>query len=174
MDVVRFSLEDIDCSNYENRLEVFEGISEFVNSFKSEVDLSLLEINLTGVSKSYQELNDCDNLVEEFISNFGESISKNVGVYKINNNTLPYVNEKDIEQDNCIIGIIANFEDDEFDEIYDNIAKIHDNIYKKLGIDDESKEFLLKSLEKDKNEIKEKAKKELKSLCNEVYSIEKI
>ncbi len=173
-DVVRFLSEEIDCSDYENRLEVLEGISEFVNSFKSEVDLSLLEINLTGISKSYQELNECDNLVEEFISNFGESISKNVGVYKINNNTLPYVNEKDIEQDNGIIGIIANFEDDEFDEIYENIAKIHDNIYKKLGIDDESKEFLLKSLEKDKNEIKEKAEKELKSLCNEVYSIEKI
>lgn len=173
-DTVRFLDKEIDCSEYENKLEVFEGISEFVNNSNSDVELSIFEINLTGVSKAYQELNDSDSLIEEYILNFSHSELNNVGVYKINNLTIPYFNEKDIKQDSGIVGLIANFSDDEIENIYENISKNHENIYKKLGLDTESKEFLISALEKDKDEIINNVKQELKSLCNEVYSIEKV
>ncbi len=174
-DFVRFSTVDIDCSDCENKLDVFEEITNSISGINEDTELSLLEINLSGVTNAYKDLTESENLIEEYRQNFGD-IGK-TAVYRINNDTVPCVNESEFAEDNGIIGIIhRGVENGEIDlgEIYDNISEIHEAIYKKLGLDSESKDFLTASLKVDKEEITESAKKEIKSLCSEIYSIDKV
>lgn len=170
-DVVRFTSVEVDCSDTNNKMEVFEKINEKSEELSSEVQLLLTEITLTGTSQAFKELNESENLTKEYNDNFH---SKKKTVFRINNNTVPYIEENELLQDTGIIGIIMNAEEKgiSLDQIYDDISQIHENIYKKLGLDKESKAFLSSALEEDKQEILDKVKKELNSLCSEIYNIE--
>lgn len=173
VDVVRFNSIDINCEPDFNRKDVFEHILETINSqIYVEVSLNLFEINLIGVSDAYEDLNDSESLIREYIEEY-ENKSQRVGVYRINNYTTPNIDEKEIKADRGVVGIIANsFEDDsdiDVSGILNNIFERHKNIYGKLKTDHESKEFLTQSLAQDKDEIIEKTKKEILALCKEVY-----
>ena len=161
---------ELDCSDFNNKIELFEKISEFENN--SDVKLLFLNIILTGVTKIYGELADCDNLAGEYLQDY--SNGDNLIVYNIQNNTIPDIDEEEFVNDTGIVGILANPEKEgiDFDEIYEGIKNIHENIYKRLGLDPESKEYLLSALDNDRSEIIENTKKELKNLCKEIYSIE--
>lgn len=172
-DVVRFEKIEIDCCESENKLEVFEKISNTVNNKSSEVELTLYDITLKGVSRAYTELLKTDSLIKEYSENFGETDDKNVCVFRINNETKPFVNEEELLKDSGVIGILAqainNNNEINIDNIYNNISELHEDLYKKLGIDTESKELLSDSLKVDKAEILENVKNELKSVCAEIY-----
>lgn len=171
-DFVRFTEQNIDCTECENRKDVFEAIQETI-SLESDAELNLFEINLTGISSAYEDLNISDSLIEEFSEEY-DNLSNNVSVYRINNLTTPDADETELRQDNGVIGIISNsFSEDSdinIDEIYENIITIHENIYKKLGLDSESKEELLNALAENKAEILKQAEKETLALCKEIYA----
>ena len=176
IDSVRFNSLDIDCSVFINKMEVFDNIVETINNSNENVDLSLFEINLTGVSKAFDDLNSSDNLLEEYLENYASSENNNVSVYEINNNTIPFIDESEFISDTGVIGIIAKAfgenSDIDVEEIYNNMSEIHENIYKKLKLDKESNEFLSESLKVDKDLILSNVKKEIKSLCAEICSLE--
>ena len=173
VDCVRFNSLDVDCSGFENRLEVYEEIVNMLNEYNTDTELELFYICLTGVTKVYSELDE--NLTEDYIENFGTSNGDNIKVYKIQNKTIPYVDEKELAQATGVVGILSEIEKNkeiDLDVIYQNICEIHKNIYKKLPVDSESKEFLQTALELNKDNILESVKKEIKVLCNEIYSVE--
>ena len=175
-DFVRFNSQDIDCSNYENKIEIYNAILDSVNNIEEDVELNLFEINLIGISKAFEELNDTDNLLEEYLENYSQSENKNISVYKINNKTIPLFEDYKLTSDTGVIGLIANcFEKNSeinTDKIYSDICEIHENIYKKLKLDTDSAKTIIDSLETDKDEIINNVKNEIKSLCNEIYSME--
>ncbi|MCM1264818.1 MAG: DNA repair exonuclease [Candidatus Gastranaerophilales bacterium] len=175
-DFVRFTEKEIDCSEYENRKDVFEAIQETVNSLPEDnTELTLFEINLNGISDAYEDLNTSENLVKEFNDEY-ENLAQNNCVYKINNFTTPNIDETELKEDNGIIGIISNSfsenSDIDINKIYDDISAIHENIYKKLGLDSESKEELLKTLQEQKQETIAQAEKETLALCKEIYTMD--
>lgn len=172
-DVIQFNELELNCSEYENKIEVFEAIKELVNEQTStDIELNLFEIKLIGITNAYKDLNDTESLIEEYTSEFDEN-SNHIGVYKIENNTIPNIDENILLSDTGIIGIITNAfnENSEIDieNIYENIKTIHENIYKKLGLDNESKTELINALTDDKNIIIKHVEHELKSLCKEIY-----
>ncbi len=175
-DCVRFLKQELDCSKYHNKKEIFDAIQENLNCNSSEnVELNLYELNLTGISDAFEELNKTENLIAEFIEEY-KNLPNNVCVYEISNKTIPNINEQELKEDNGIIGIISNSFSDKtdinIDEIYNNISFIHENIYKKLGLDSESKEELLKTLQQDKTEILDRAEQEVLALCKEIYTMD--
>ena len=112
------------------------------------------------------QLNNSDNILEDFTENYEGN------VYKINNKTIPLTDENIFIENEGVLGILAKCTGENSDinisEIYDNISEFHKNIYQKLGLDFESKEFLVKALEKEKDEIISNAKNEIKMLCKEI------
>lgn len=171
-DSVRFFDIKIDCSELNNKLDVFDKIFETTSdNCVNDVKLSVFRVSLLGVSEAYFELNESENLLDEYIENYSEN-NHNCGICSIINKTSPFVDDNEIISDNGVVGIIANSlnSQDIFEEIYSEISDIHSNIYKKLSIDKDSQSFLLKSMEKDKSELFEEVKKELKHLCKEVYN----
>ena len=169
-DVVRFMDIEVDCSGTKNKIEVFEKISEVVNDMSFEVELNLLDITLVGTSNAYDELLKSDELLNEYRETFGDN--KKVVVYNISNGLIPEIDENEIRQDKGIVGIISNVEEDVYDGVYENIARIHEKIYKSLGLDTVSKEYLSLALEEDKDKIIDDVKKELMVLCKEIYNSE--
>ena len=172
VDSVRFSNIEINCSDLKNKMDVFDRVSDEVNRHRHKINLLLFQVTLNGITEAYEELNETENLLEEYIENYSDNDRKDVGVCSIINNTYPYVDDSEIMTDKGVVGIIANAEEEGivFDDIYDEISKTHENIYKKLEIDKESQEYLLKSLQDDKEELLSNVRKELKSLCKEIYS----
>ena len=175
VDCVRFKQLDIDCYDYKNKIDVFEAIDEQTNSSSDNSILNLFEINLIGITSAYEDLNTEDNLIEEYIENYNK-ISDNIRVYKINNETIPGINDTEILNDTGIIGLLANsFNNDSdinIDNIYDTVSDIHENIYKKLKLDNDTKTILSSSLIEDKEEILKSVEQELKSVCKEIYLTE--
>ena len=175
VDNVRFLDLDIDCSDTENKMEIFNKISETVNNYETNPDteLNLFNITLTGITDAYEELNNSENLINEYIENYDNNKSE---VYKINNETSPNLDETLIIEDKGIIGLLAKSFDEKseinIEEIYENLAESHRNIYKRLGLDTDSKEFLSASLKVDKEDIYNNVKKEIQSICKEVYTLE--
>lgn len=176
VDAVRFETLDIDCSEQENRLACFEKILNEIENIKSDVELSLYDVTLSGITNAYEDLNESDNLTLDYIENIGQNEPKNKCVYRIENDTIPAVDEKEILENNGVVGIIANsFGENsqvDVDKIYEEISEIHEKIYKRIGLDISSKEFLAKALEDDKQEILSNVKREIMALCKEVYNME--
>lgn len=176
IDCVRFNEIEIDCSDFNNKAEIFEKIIETANNSAQNIELNLFEINLIGVTKSYEELNNTQSIFEDYTENYGKDEKKNVSVYKINNMTKPDVEEDLILSNTGVIGLIANSFSDKseinVDEIYDNISEIHETIYQKLKLDEYSQTVLSEALRSDKEEIMESVKNEIKSLCKEIYNME--
>ena len=171
VDVVRFEDIEIDCSDYENCPEIFEEITNKINDLSAS-KLTLYEVTLRGVSKACNELLKSDDLTKDFRENFAQNESQNAFVYKINNETKPFVNEEELLNDSGVIGIITKTISNggnEFDDLYEKISDLHKGFYKKLGLDTSSKELLSEALDTDKEKITDKAKEELKSLCGEIY-----
>ena len=169
-DFVRFETIDIDCSDFNNKLEILEEIQTQIEVQPKEVELTFYEVNINGVIDCYNELAQTEDLLKEYKENFEETESKS-SIYRINNNTVPKVAEDELLNDKGIIGIIINNLDEVSKEVYDNISELHENLYKKLGLEPEVKEFLSKALEDDKDTTLEQVKNEIKSLCSEVYNI---
>ena len=166
-DYVRFYNLNIDCSDCENMNEIFIKISDKISDKNNEY---FYEINLSGITKAYEELNKSENILSDFLENYDGNI------YKITNLTTPYIDDNLIIEDEGVLGILANCfgENSEINisEIYDNIANLHENIYKKLGLDSDSKEFFISALREDKNNIIQNTKNELKMVCKEIYNLE--
>lgn len=166
-DYVRFYNLDINCSDCQNMNEIFIKISDKISSQKNEY---FYEINLSGITKAYEELNNSENILSDFLENY------NGNVYKINNQTTPYIEDNLIIENEGVLGILAKCfsENSEINilDIYENIANLHENIYKKLGLDSDSKEFFISALEKNKDEILNSAKNEIKMVCKEIYNLE--
>ena len=175
-DCVRFEDLTIDCSDTENKMEVFNKIAEVIEGYDIglNVELNLFNVTLTGMTNAYEELNDSDSLINEFIENYQSDNEKQV--YKINNETTVNIDENLIIEDSGVVGLLAKSFDEnsgiDVNKIYDNISELHENIYKKLGLDSESKEFLSDSLKVDKELILDNAKKEVQALCKEIYTLE--
>ena len=170
-DSVRFTNLELDCSSYNDALEVFDGITELVNNSSTEdIELNLFKINLIGITDSFKDLSQ-NNLLKEYIISHGENEFNNTAVYEITNKTIPNINEKEIENDNGIIGIINNISKDK-EEFYKNTIELHKNMYKQLNIKSDLKNELLNSLNENKEELLEKVQNEIKSLCKELYSME--
>ncbi|MCR5266193.1 MAG: DNA repair exonuclease [Cyanobacteria bacterium RUI128] len=174
-DYVRFTDMEVDCSDALNKLEIYNKISESLENNCSNVELNLFNVTLKGITKAFEELNETESLVTEYIENYGQA-NRRFEVYKINNETMPDVDEKLLAEDNGIIGLVAKCFDEnseiDVENIYKNISELHENIYKKLGLDTESKEFLSSSLTVDKEEILNNVRKEIQLLCKEIYTLE--
>lgn len=162
-DSVRFIRLETDCSDCKNKDEIFQKISGIISSEPKE---NLYEIELCGITEAYKELNNSDNILADFTENYEGN------VYKITDKTIPDTDGNIIAEDEGVLGILAECTSENSDinisEIYEQISELHKNIYQKSGLDYESKEFLIKALEKEKNEIISNAKNEIKLLCKEI------
>ena len=170
-DCVRFVDLDVKPTECENKAEVFDEINSLINTLQQEVELYLIQVNLLGVTPASIELKSTDNLLEEYISECSEK--NNLVVYEINDFTTPDVDEKDLLDDDGVIGILAkNIDKDcnqNIDTIYEELKEKYKKIYKSFGIDKVSEEELFESLITDKNIIMAQIKSELKTLCTEIY-----
>ena len=176
VDCVRFIDLVIDCSEAENKMEVFNKTVDALEDYEVNinVELNLFNITLTGITNAYEELNNSDSLITEYLENYSADNKKQV--YKINNETTVNIDESLITENNGVVGLLANsFDKDskiDVDKIYNNISELHENIYRKLGLDIESKKFLSDSLTVDKELILDNVKKEVSALCKEIYTLE--
>lgn len=175
-DCVRFNSVCLDCSDIETAEDVFENIINVAEENAENVKLNLVEVTLKGTSDAYEQISECENLLEEFYK-VTEYSKDNIKIYRINNELSPDVDEEELLKDKGVVGILANTFSDEsginIDEIYGRVAEIHNNIYKKLKIDDDTKDVLRTSLEVDKEEILSKVRNDIKSMCKEIYLAEK-
>ena len=171
-DFVRFSSIDLDCSKYNNRKEVFEGIIEFLNMQLNDIELMLYEINLTGISASYNDL--YGSLILEYMENYIQEEPEHAAVYRINNYTSPDINESELLEDDGIIGILAksfsSSSEINIDEIYKSTSKIHSNIYQALGLNSELRNEIAAHIIENKEKILSQAEKEIKELCKEIFN----
>jgi len=172
-DYVRFTALELDCSSLNNKREVFDEIIQILNQQNEDVELTLYEINLTGISEAYDELSSGD-LISEYIENYAQTEPQKSAVYRINNLTIPNVDENELLKDTGIIGLISGCcsDTEKLDGLYDEISNLHSNIYKKLQISVDSKSELTEQLVKEKDEIMTLAKKEIIALCKEIYNMD--
>jgi len=175
-DCVRFNSVEIDCTGFDSAENIFDKIMEVAKERKENVNLNLFEITLKGISNSYEQISNCENILEEFYKTTDFNLP-DIKIYKINNKIIPEINDFELLNNQGVIGILANcFTENtgiNTDEIYDNIYKTHETIYKKTELDDEVKETLKSSLMVDKEEIINRVKNELKMICKELSSTEK-
>lgn len=174
-DCVRFYSHSLDCSEFDSAEEVFENIISLAENKAENVKLNLFEITLSGVSNAYEQISDCDNLLEEFykVTDYDRN---DIKIYCINNELSPNVDEEEIKNDKGIVGLLANaFSDNSeinIDVIYEEISKVHEKLYKKIKVDDETKDILKTSLQVDKEDILKKVNNDIKSMCKEIYLTE--
>lgn len=174
-DCVRFIDLDINLddeqNSCENKFEIFEKINNKINELPQEVELYLIQINLKGVTPASIELKETANILEEYTTEYSKANS--LVVYEINDFTTPEIDEKELLEDDGVIGILAKNLNDDFnkniDSIYDEIKEKYKKIYKSFGIDKTSEEELFNSLTEDKETIMAQIKSELKTLCSEIY-----
>lgn len=175
-DIARFLKSDIDCSEMENVSDVFDEIISTVNSNCKNVEMNLFEVNLIGVTNIYEDLVKQDNLLSEYIKSCSENERSDATVYSINNETKPNVDINELFEDKGIIGIITKSftENSEIDvnQIYDEIIKIHDSIYKGLSLESDVKEELMKNLLENKQKLVQSASNEVITMCKEIYNTE--
>lgn len=176
-DCVRFNSVSLDCSEYDTAEEVFENIKTLAEDNAVDVKLNLFEVTLSGVSNAYEQIAECENLLEEYNKVTEYDSNDNVKIYRINNELSPDVDEEELLKDQGVVGILANAfsekSDINIENIYEKVAEIHNNIYKKLKVDDDTKDALKSSLTDDKEEILLKVKNDIKSMCKEIYLAEK-
>ena len=166
-DCVRFEKIEIDCSDCEDKSEFYDKITNFINDENKEVELTLYEVNLYGITKCYDELKSTDNLLEEYSENY--PLGSKCDIYAINNFTKPLVDETELSNDKGIVGILTNIDNEVINKICETVFQRHKDIYKTLKIDKDSKEFLTELLNNSKNLISENIKNEIKSVCSEIY-----
>ena len=165
-DCIRFMDMDIDCADCVNKLDVFNKIDAQIGNLSNDVELYLVQINLTGVSPASKDLKSNDNLLDEYLQ---ETTAHRAAVYEMNDYTVPETDMQELLEDNGVVGIIAQNIGKNIDDIYEEIKEHHKKIYKSLGIDKESEQELFDSLTVDKEMILAQVETELKSLCSEIY-----
>lgn len=172
-DCVRFIDVELDCSECQNKLDVFEKINVELNEYSNDgVKLYLAQINLTGVTSASKDLKSNDYLLEEYLQENGDYNNK-IAVYEINDLTTPETELSELMEDNGVVGIIAqNFRENfalNVSDTYDEIKERHKKLYKSLGVEKDIEAELFESLEIDKESILNRVETELKSLCSEIY-----
>ncbi len=166
-DVIRFENLEIDLSSLKDETSAFsficEKISEFINKNRDNCELFLLKLYLNGSVSFYSDIDDnfC-NLLSEKIS---DEFNNKVCISRIENNTIPDINEELIKSDEGISGEIyntINSDDNRQEDVWSGIENTMKNFINQCDFtEDEYKEF--------KKSVINSAKEECLNLCGKIY-----
>ena len=166
-DVIRFENLEIDLSSLKDETSAFsficEKISEFINKNRDNCELFLLKLLLNGSVSFYSDIDEnFNNLLSERVN---DEFNNKVCISRIENHTIPDINQELIKSDEGISGEIyntINSDDNRQEDVWSGIENTMKNFINQCDFtEDEYKEF--------KKSVINTAKEECLNLCGKIY-----